>query len=225
MRRRTLRLLACLLLLAVAACGRDDSVSARGDDGAAADPSGDATPTTVAAEQGDGVGTGPITVSGVALADLPSGGDDPAIGAAAPELRGIDLAGDEIEVVPGDDGPMIIAFLAHWCPHCQAELPRIVAVSDDDGAIDGVPVVGVLTGSDPAAGNYPPSAWIEAEGFAGRTLLDSSREDGSLAASAYGLTSYPFLVVVDADGRVAERHAGELDEDGLVDLAARIGDG
>ena len=51
-------------------------------------------------------------------------------------------------------------FLAHWCPHCQAEMPRLVALAKA-GKLDGVDVTGVATGTNPGYPNYPPSAWLK----------------------------------------------------------------
>jgi hypothetical protein len=66
--------------------------------------------------------------------------------------------------------------------------------------------VAVLTGTNAAAQNYPPVPWLEESGWAGDTLLD---DEEFTAASAYGLTAYPFLVALDADGNVVARTSGE----------------
>ena len=50
-------------------------------------------------------------------------------------------------------------FLAHWCPHCQAEVPRIVTLAKA-GAFDGLDVASVATGTSSQYPNYPPSAWL-----------------------------------------------------------------
>lgn len=158
---------------------------------------------------------GPILVEGRSLAPIPDAGDDPAIGSVAPILIGLEPDGDQAEV--GDaGGTTLIAFLAHWCPHCQAELPRLVELADE-GALDGIDAVAVLTGSDPAAPNHPPVAWLEREGWAGRILLDDEEQTGALA---YGLSSYPYLVLLDADGRIIARHAGEQGTEELREFLA-----
>jgi thiol-disulfide isomerase/thioredoxin len=65
----------------------------------------------------------------------------------------------------------VVVFVAHWCPHCQAEVPRIVALAKA-GKVS-VPIVGVATGTDASAPNYPPSAWLQREGWPYPVLVDT----------------------------------------------------
>ena len=60
---------------------------------------------------------------------------------------------------------------------------------------------------------------VEREGWTGRVLLD---DEGSPAASAFGLTSYPYLVLVDGDGNVVDRNAGRLGLDGLREFVGQL---
>lgn len=178
-------------------------LAASGDDGGGGD--------------GDLLATAGITVTGGQLPPLPDGGDDPAVGSAAPTLEGVSPRGEGTSVA--FDRPTLLAFMAHWCPHCQAELPELVELAGE-GGLDDVEAVVVLTGTDSGAPNYPPGAWVDREGWTGRVLLDDER---SSAASAFGLTSYPYLVLVDADGEVIARNAGGLGLDGLRGLVAQAG--
>jgi len=165
---------------------------------------------------------GQVAVSGAALAPYPGNdADDPSPGAAAPVLEGETPEGSPITV--GDDGqPTVVAFLAHWCPHCQAEVPLLVDLSEQ-GAFDGVRLVAVLTGTKPGGPNYPPVDWLEREAWAGEIMVD---DEASSAASAYGLAGYPFLVAVDSAGNVVARSSGELPAESVVALAdAARGDG
>jgi len=186
--------------IALLASGGDDE----GDDLAAGD-GGERTE----------LATAEVTVSGAALPPL-GDDDDPAVGTEAPALEGVAPDGTETTVEATGE-PTLVAFLAHWCPHCQAELPRIVELAEA-GELDGIRTVAVLTGTDEAAPNYPPAPWLEREGWTGDVLLDDA--DGP-AAQAYGLSSYPFLVLLDGDGRVVARSAGELGEDGLRSFVAQ----
>ena len=58
------------------------------------------------------------------------------------------------------------------------------------GVFDGVDVTAVATGTDAAAPNYPPSAWLKREHWPFPVMADSTR---STAANAYGLSAYPVL--------------------------------
>ncbi len=60
----------------------------------------------------------PVTVVGVDLPRTPDTGDDPGLGLQAPTLKGITAGGMPTTIAPGSDGkPMMLVFLAHWCPH------------------------------------------------------------------------------------------------------------
>ncbi len=64
----------------------------------------------------------------------------------------------------------------------------------------------VLTGTTEERDNFPPSAWLDREGWTGERLFD---DEESTAAATYGLLSFPMMVFLDADGNVVERLSGE----------------
>ena len=165
-----------------------------------------------------------MTANGAALANYDDEADpDPAVGEPAPKLVGESPTGDPVTIDPAD-GPMVVVFLAHWCPHCQAEVPRIVDLADGSDEIDGVPFVAVLTGTKSESGNFPPGAWLEREDWPAPAMVDTEPEteaELSVAFTAYGVAGFPFLVAIDADGNVAARSSGELGEDGLRDFFPR----
>jgi len=57
---------------------------------------------------------------------LPESGDDSTLGLIAPTLNGHAFDGSNLSVTPGDGKPYMIVFLAHWCPHCNREVPRLI---------------------------------------------------------------------------------------------------
>jgi thiol-disulfide isomerase/thioredoxin len=106
-----------------------------------------------------------------------------------------------------DDGALAIVVVAHWCPHCQAEIPVLSDWMAANELPDGVRVVTVSTGIDPARPNYPPSAWLEREGWTQPTLNDDASNS---ALTALGMASFPAFVFVNEDGTVAQRATGEI---------------
>lgn len=152
-----------------------------------------------------------VVVTGEPLPSLPQTGTDPAVGMAAPGLEGRDLEGGPLEILP-DGRPKVLAFLAHWCPHCQAEVPEIQAHLDDLGEPEDVDLYGVVTLTDRTRGNWPPDEWLTDEGWTIPTLVDDENND---AADAYGLAGTPFWVAVDAEGDVVARRSGEIGVDGF----------
>jgi thiol-disulfide isomerase/thioredoxin len=153
-----------------------------------------------------------VTVTGAALPTLTDSTKDPAVGKPPPTLTGVTFNGTPVTI--GNTGkPHLVVFVAHWCPHCQAEVPRLVALFKA-GQIP-VPIVTVATGTDSSAPNYPPSSWLKREGWPFPVLVDTSSET---AAKAYGLPGYPFLVFVDAQGNVVGRLSGEVSTSDLTKL-------
>ena len=68
--------------------------------------------------------------------------------------------------------------------------------------------------------NYPPSEWFEAEQWPTQVLVDSSEKT---IAEAFGLTGFPFWVLVDGEGTVVHRSSGELTEEQFAYLVYLAG--
>jgi thiol-disulfide isomerase/thioredoxin len=147
-----------------------------------------------------------VGVSGTSLPALTDTAADVAVGQTLPTMTGTDLAGEPISIGPGD-GPMAIVLLAHWCSHCQAEVPVLVDYLASTGMPDGVRLVALSTSIDPARPNYPPSTWLEREGWTVPTLVDDGSSRG---LAALGMSSFPGFIFVDHDGRVVQRSTGEM---------------
>jgi thiol-disulfide isomerase/thioredoxin len=157
-----------------------------------------------------------ITVTGEALPafDSVSSATDAAIGLPAPVVSGKGFTGTEI-TTDGAGTPTLLVFLAHWCPHCQREVPLLVQWEKDGKTPTGVDVIAVATGTDPANPNFPPSEWLAREEFPALwpVIADSSDKK---AADAFGLSGYPYFVLVDAQGNVFKRLSGEIPMDELT---------
>jgi cytochrome c biogenesis protein CcmG/thiol:disulfide interchange protein DsbE len=163
--------------------------------------------------------TQPVTVIGAPLPQPDADADaDPAIGMTAPTLNGFGFDGSPIDIVPGGRAKMVV-FLAHWCPHCNREIPVLQSWADDGGVPADLDIIGVSTAVNPQRDNYPPSEWIADKGWTWPVLADSADSE---AATAYGVWAFPNFVIVGADGKVKLRSSGELqvgDLDTLVKLA------
>ncbi len=160
----------------------------------------------------------PVVVAGQQLPALTDPGADPAVGQPIPELSGVGLDGQPLTIGPGD-GPLAIVVLAHWCPHCQAELPALAEYIAQGGVPNGVSIVGVSTGIDPVRPNYPPSAWFEREGWMQPTLTDDA---GNTALQALGVNTFPGFVFVAGDGTVTQRLTGEIGVDQFAQTLASL---
>lgn len=149
---------------------------------------------------------GDVTVDG-ALPPFVDSASDAAVGQPAPDVEGVDFDGNTV-AIENDGTAKAVVFLAHWCPHCQAEVPRVQAWLDGGGGVEGVEVISVTTSMNSAQPNYPPSEWLDREEWTSPVIRDDS--DSTVLAS-YGAGGFPYWVFVDADGNVTRRSAGELD--------------
>jgi thiol-disulfide isomerase/thioredoxin len=163
-----------------------------------------------------GAETGPIEVLDPPLPRFSS--PDLALGETAPRFVATDSTGQTLEI-GGDGVPRVIGFFAHWCSHCQAEVPHTVAWLEDNEIPDGVDVVAVSTAVEPAGDNYPPSAWFTRERWPEPYVLDDA--DGTLA-TAYGLSAFPYWVAVDAQGEVVFRITAELSDEQFEAMLASV---
>lgn len=153
-----------------------------------------------------------ITVSGQALPPFTNPTQDPAVGTAAPTVAGTDLDGRPFLIQPGK--PQVVLFVAHWCPHCQSEVPRVEAYFREGGT-EGVDLLTVASSNRSDQPNYPAEAWLEREGWSNPVLMD---DDRNTVAETFGLTSFPYFVVIDSNGSVVLRVAGELSRPALEQL-------
>lgn len=148
----------------------------------------------------------------------PTAAVDPAVGMQAPEFSAVDFAGNPMSFTH-DGTPTAILFLAHWCPHCQAEVPVMQAYIDENGLPAGVELVSVVTSTDPSRPNYPPSTWLAREGWSAPVYVDDA---ASSIGRAYGLTAFPYYVFLDRDGTVVARVSGEQQPENVAAMMERL---
>jgi len=202
---RSLAGIAAAATLLLAACGGSD----------------DAADTDVAvAETAEGesvaiVETAPVTVTGEPLPEYGDPANDPAVGMMAPVLSGASFAGTPVTIGGPSDQLTFVVFLAHWCPACNAEIPELVDLAEAGDFPDGIDVVAVSTAAAEDRDNYPPSDWFAAEDWPFPVLADSPEVEALIAA---GGNAFPFAMVLDTDGTVLVRKAGQSSGDVTVQL-------
>ncbi len=135
-----------------------------------------------------------------------------AAGGAAPAFTLTGTDGRRVTLANLAGKPAVINFWASFCPPCRAEMPllqrlvgqrsdmQLVLVDEGDGA--------------PAA-----RAFLGSVGLNQPTLLDSDLGVGR----AYGAIALPTTVFVRADGTIAARHIGQLDEGVLAAELTTLG--
>jgi hypothetical protein len=77
----------------------------------------------------------------------------------------------------------------------------------------------VSTSVDKSRDNYPPSAWLEREGWTFPTVVDDTAQS---AARALGLRFFPTTVFVNSDGIVVLRVSGAIPVDNLLSIFSQL---
>ena len=156
-----------------------------------------------------GLPEGEISVVGDSLPQYAGENDDNvALGLAAPTFSAPDQ-NSEIFQLEKNGNSKALLFLAHWCPHCQREVPVVQRFIDSNGVPPGIDVIAVATSIDRGRDNYPPQEWLQREGWSETQIYDLDREIGE----AYGLNAFPYCVFLDKDLNVLARRTGNLPED------------
>jgi thiol-disulfide isomerase/thioredoxin len=182
-------------------------------------PSADGAGSVASSPPPTSIGSPPATVAG-GTASRPAfvaTAGDPAVGQVIPPVSGTSFDGGPV-VINADGRPKLLLFLAHWCPHCQREVPVVQAWLDAGRLPGTVDLISVATSTDPARPNYPPADWLRREHWQPPVLVD--RDD--TVADRFGLSAFPYWVAVRSDGTVAARVTGELTPSQLDALASSV---
>jgi thiol-disulfide isomerase/thioredoxin len=148
-----------------------------------------------------------VSVDGAELPTWNGTGVDEAIGRQVPTIRGTTFERTRATWSSGDAIARVYVVVAHWCPHCRAEVPRLAQWERDNALPEGVELVTVSTAVDEHQPNFPPAAWLAQERWTHDVLVDD--EVGS-AAKALGVEGFPYLVFADRHGVVRQRFSGEM---------------
>jgi cytochrome c biogenesis protein CcmG, thiol:disulfide interchange protein DsbE len=206
-----LALVGAVVLAAVIAFVLPGSKAPTGGSSSVPPASAGASASTASSVGGSGGASVVPEISGAQLPDFKDPTNDPAVGMAAPEIAGTDFAGKSVRIAH-DGRAKAILFIAHWCPHCQREVPLVEAWVKAGGVPAGVDLISVATSIDPNAPNYPPDAWLAREGWTVPVIADRT----NAIAKAYGLPAFPYWVYIGPDGKVRGRAVGELPVDQLA---------
>lgn len=162
------------------------------------------------------IGFREVEVTGTPLPIFNPEAGDPTVGLEAPTVSGEDWNGEE-ESIEADGRAKILIFLAHWCPHCQAEVPVVQNWIDDGNVPDDVDLYSITVSTDRLRPNWPPQDWLEEEDWSVPVIMDD--QIGTVATS-FGMSGTPFYVVLDGDNNVVRRVSGEIGVGGLNALVA-----
>jgi thiol-disulfide isomerase/thioredoxin len=135
----------------------------------------------------------------------------------APEVTLTDFDGESFSLQSYEGRPVVMNFWASWCPFCVAEMPGFEkvhrAVSEE------VVFLGIDQCESCQGGSRKAAERLARE--TGVTYRLAEDPNGSVFV-AFGGSSMPTTIFIDADGRVVEHVGGMMSEEQLRDYIARL---
>lgn len=125
----------------------------------------------------------------------------------APDFTVYDKDGNEFKLSDFAGKPVLINFWASWCTYCKAEMPDLDTVYGEYKDKVMFLIVNATDGQRETVetGNQ----YIADQGYAFPVYYDTDQS----AVYAYGATSLPSTVFIDAEGYVYAGYRGALDAD------------
>ena len=140
-----------------------------------------------------------------------------ALGEPAPEVTLTDFEGESFSLQDYEGRPVVMNFWASWCPFCAAEMPDFEkvhrSVSED------VTFLGIDQCESCQGGSRDAAERLARETGVSYRLAEDP--NGSVFV-AFGGSSMPTTIFIDANGRVVENVGGMLSEAQLRDYIARL---
>ena len=151
-----------------------------------------------------------VTADGTSLqtADIPR--------ETAPDFTVYDADGNAVSLSQLRGKPVVVNLWATWCPPCRSELPDFDAAAREFGDRVTFLMVDLTDGDRETRENA--AQFLADEGLTFPVYFD---EDGS-AAKALDAYAIPVSLFVDADGGVAERYIGAMDDETLRGFIAEL---
>ena len=162
------------------------------------------------ASGGDGWGAADVVQALVTIAGPIKPPSD--AGGQAPPFTLTGTDGRQVTLASLAGKPAVINFWASYCPPCRAEMPLLQRLV---GQRPGMRLVLVDEGDSGESAR----SFLAAVGLNQAALLDSDLSVGH----AYGAIAFPTTVFVRADGTIAARHIGQLDEEVLAAQLTTLG--
>lgn len=125
----------------------------------------------------------------------------PSAGGKAPAFTLTTTGGQRVSLAGLSGKPVVINFWATYCPPCRAEMPLMERRA---GPGSGVQLVLV----DEGDGRDAARAFLESIGVHQDALLDSDLSVGR----SYGAVALPVTVFIRADGTIAGKQIGQIDD-------------
>ena len=140
-----------------------------------------------------------------------------ALGEPAPEVTLTDFEGESFSLQDYEGRPVVMNFWASWCPFCAAEMPDFEKVHRS--LSEDVTFLGIDQCESCQGGSRDAAERLARETGVSYRLAEDP--NGSVFV-AFGGSSMPTTIFIDANGLVVENVGGMLSEGQLRDYIARL---
>ena len=135
-----------------------------------------------------------------------------------PDIEGISISGEPFKI-QNDGRKKIILFLAHWCPHCQVEGEVFESWIKTRGVPEDFDIYSIATANNPSQEKYPPETWLKEGNWEFPTIIDT---DSDNIAKIFGVTSFPYWVLVDSENKILTRLTGTFKEEDIDVIVSKM---
>lgn len=159
-------------------------------------------------------GGGEVSASGDVTAGEPRT-EELKVGDPIPPFSAPELTEGRVDWADYQGKPAALAVWAAWCPNCQKELPVLEKLSKE---FPEVPVVSIVTSQGQEPGPTPEQYVESPDKYSGDPDVTSITypvavdDPGTKMLQSMGVTGFPTLFFVNADGTVNEVYVGLQDE-------------
>ncbi len=142
---------------------------------------------------------------------IPAAGSRQTTGATivAPDFTVYDASGKAVRLSDFKGQPVVLNFWASWCPPCKSEMPHFDKVYADVGQDVVFLMVDLVDGQRETQAKG--QQYVKEQGFSFPVYFDTKQS----AANAYGITSIPTTILIDAAGNAVTGFQGAIDENTL----------
>ena len=128
----------------------------------------------------------------------------------------MDAEGNSVKLSDFYGRPVVLNFWASWCAPCKAEMPEFETVFKELGKDTAFLMINATDGSRETEDTA--KAFMEEQDYSFPVYYDVNQE----AAYAYGISSLPTTVFIDAEGYLITGTVGKINEDTLRNGIAMI---
>ena len=128
------------------------------------------------------------------------------VSAAAPNFTMYTLEGEKVSLDDFKGKPIVLNFWASWCGPCKNEMPELEAAYKEYGERIHFLMVNLTDGVDDTV--EKASTYIAQQGYTFPVYYDKDLS----GATAYGVSSIPFTLFINAEGDIVAYYTGSMNK-------------